>query len=258
MNIEQARTLRHEKYSDDYRELVFSSPAIASSVVPGQFIHLLVPGLGHAALRRPFSIFKADSESITILYKSVGKGTSEMRNIHVSDEVSLVGPLGNGFPMDLAGRSPVCVAGGYGVAPLLFLANCLSTTGTVFIGGASKSDILCKEQFEEIGWETKVTTEDGSLGEKGLVTDLFDSWLAADEEQTPELYACGPDGMLKAVSDRAIDRGLTAWLSLDKHMGCGVGACLACVQKIRSDDGTEAWARVCRDGPVFEARQIVW
>ena len=127
------------------------------------------------------------------------------------------------------------------------------------IGGSTAHDVLCVKNFSALGLDVRVTTEDGSLGEKGLVTDALDSWLkGCKASPAPEFYACGPDGMLKAVGDRAIAGGWNAWLSLDKHMGCGVGACLACVQKVRLNDGAETWARVCREGPVFESREIVW
>ena len=139
------------------------------------------------------------------------------------------------------------------------MASRTPTKGILFVGGRRAIDILCVDLFEAIGWEVQIATEDGSLGEKGLVTELLDRWLArGGSEQSPELFACGPDGLLKAVGDRAIAAGRPGWLSLDKHMGCGVGACLACVQKILQEDGTVVWKRVCKDGPIFEAREIVW
>lgn len=105
---------------------------------------------------------------------------------------------------------------------------------------------------------------DGSLGTKGLVTDVLDKWLAENsalDDYSPagqELFACGPDGMLRALGERSVAGGFKGWLSLDKHMGCGVGACLACVQKLRAADGQGYWGRVCKDGPIFEAQEIVW
>ena len=109
----------------------------------------------------------------------------------------------------------------------------------VFIGGAPRDDVLCVEDFERLGWTVEISTEDGSVGVKGLVTDALDAWLEQRGESVPEFYACGPDGMLKAIGRCAVDNGWNAWLSLDHHMGCGVGACLACVQKTRQDDGGE-------------------
>lgn len=257
--IIHARVLDHEESSGDYKVLVLEASFIASAAKPGQFVHLRVPRLDDAVLRRPFSVFRADEKKLSILYRCVGRGTCAMSVITPGEEVSLIGPLGRGFPMDHTDTIPVLVAGGYGVAPIHFLASRLKVKGTIFIGGSTVHNVLCVEDFSALGWDVRVTTEDGSLGGKGLVTDALDSWLGERKASpAPEFYACGPDGMLKAVGDRAIAEGWKAWLSLDKHMGCGVGACLACVQKVRLNDGTETWARVCREGPVFESREIVW
>ena len=251
--------LNHGEFSGGYRILVLESFSIASSVRPGQFVHLRVPHLVGAVLRRPFSVFKTDGKSISILYKRVGRGTHAMMEIACGEEVSLMGPLGNGFPPISGGTFPVIVGGSYGVAPLYFLAERTQAKGIVFLGGSTAADVLCVGDFERLGWEVRVVTEDGSLGRQGLVTSVVDSWLEEREASVvPAFFACGPDGMLRAVGERAVTGGWNAWLSLDKHMGCGVGVCLACVQKIRRDDGTECWARVCRDGPVFESREIVW
>ena len=128
------------------------------------------------------------------------------------------------------------------------------------VGRGTAADILARDDFERLGWEIRIATQDGALGESGLVTVPLDRELAAVTAAggTAELYACGPDGMLRAVGERAIGHGFKGWLSLDKHMVCGVGACLACVQKLRRADGEEWLGRVCVDGPVFESREIVW
>jgi dihydroorotate dehydrogenase electron transfer subunit len=260
MKLEQAKVLTHRELCGNYRLLVLHSPSIASRSKPGQFVHLRVPGMEDAVLRRPFSIYRAKGRSLSLLYKEIGRGTAAMGAIRQGDRISLIGPLGKGFPPSRRASFPVLVAGGYGVAPLLFLAERTKTKGILFVGGATASDVLCTSEFRKIGWKVLVATEDGSMGTKGLVTSALDAWIAKRKagQPEPEFYACGPDGMLKAVGQRAIANGWTAWLSLDKHMGCGVGACLTCVQRIRLDNGRETWARVCKDGPVFEARQIVW
>jgi dihydroorotate dehydrogenase electron transfer subunit len=259
MRVEQACVESHREWSGGYRVLAVKSPGIARAVKPGQFIHLLVPRLDSAILRRPFSVFAAGDGLLTILYKQVGKGTRAMSSLAPGDDVSILGPLGNGFPAVPAGRTPVFVAGGYGVAPLCFLASRVRQKGVFLIGGAHAKDVLCIDLIKALGWEVRVATQDGSLGREGLVTDILDVWFyARSKPLKPEIYACGPDGMLKAVGERALRHGCKAWLSLDKHMGCGVGACLACVQRIRRPDGEEILVRVCREGPVFEAREVVW
>jgi dihydroorotate dehydrogenase electron transfer subunit len=260
MQVENAVVLRHEEVNAGrYKVLALRAPALAAAARPGQFVHLRVPLLADAVLRRPFSIYDADGHTLRVLYKVVGKGTQMMQRLAPGDLVSLMGPLGNGFRHVPAAREiPVLVAGGYGAAPLYLLARTLAARGLVFLGGATQPDILCQDEFRALGWPVEVATEDGSLGERGLVTAALDRWLAGVQPPAvPVFYACGPNGMLKAVGDRAVAGGWQAWLSLDRHMGCGVGACLACVQKVRQAGGT-GWARVCKDGPVFEAREVVW
>ncbi|MGQ9661755.1 MAG: dihydroorotate dehydrogenase electron transfer subunit [Kiritimatiellia bacterium] len=249
--------------NSDYRVLTLRSPAIARIVQPGQFIHLRVPRLDSAVLRRPFSVYRCEGDLLSILYKVVGRGTRALSRVVVDEEIDLLGPLGNGFPPLGSNSFPILAAGGYGVAPLYFLATRLNRSGVVFIGGATANDILCVDEFELLRWEVHIATEDASLGKRGLVTCLLDDWLAqycpaVRNDCLPTLYACGPDGMLRAVAERANSRGWKAWLSLDRHMGCGVGVCLACVQAIRASDGTRQWARTCREGPVFEARELIW
>lgn len=261
MKLKLARILEHRDFRGGYRLLVFECGVIAQAVKPGQFVHLRVPGLDGSVLRRPFSIYRAEADCFSILYKQVGRGTNEMALLPAGREVSIIGPLGNGFPLPPPATLPVLVAGGYGVAPLYLLATRMDRTGLLFVGGRTADDILCTDDFRELGWDVRVTTEDGSLGERGRVTDAaLDPWIATEAQAfEPVFYACGPDGLLRAVDTRVLKGGWTGWLSLDKHMGCGVGACLACVQRVRSGgDGQSQWKRVCKDGPVFGAGEIFW
>jgi dihydroorotate dehydrogenase electron transfer subunit len=263
MKIERVRILKHDRVIGDYRLLVLAAPETAARAVPGQFVHIRVPFLESSALRRPFSLYRADAGEIWILYKVIGRGTASLAQVSCDDEIEIIGPLGNGFPDPDPAHYPVLVAGGYGVAPLYLLATRTPLKGSLFIGGASEGDILCTDEFETIGWDVHVATVDGSRGGTGFVTDVLDAWLTARRAETPaapapEFFGCGPDGMLKAIGDRALDGGWPGWLSMDKHMGCGVGACLACVQKTRDADGGEHWKRVCKDGPIFSASELVW
>lgn len=258
MKLEQATILEHCDVVSGYRLLVFGGRGIAQAAQPGQFVHLRVPGLDGSVLRRPFSIYKADAERFSILYKQVGRGTREMAVLPVGHTVSVIGPLGNGFPLPPPSALPVLVAGGYGVAPLYFLATRLARTGVLFVGGRTAADILCADDFRALGWDVRITTEDGSLGLRGRVTDALNPWLESTAPAEPVFFSCGPDGLLRAVDRRAIQGGWQGWLSLDKHMGCGVGACLACVQRVRDPGGETQWKRVCKDGPVFAAGEILW
>jgi dihydroorotate dehydrogenase electron transfer subunit len=255
----KSRVVSQMPLTSAYRALELEAGEILDSARPGQFVHIRVPGLAQASLRRPFSIFGVRDGLLKILYKTVGRGTEEMSRLKAGDEVQMIGPLGNGFPLEPQGV-PLLVAGGYGVAPLCFLASRLREKGVLLVGGRTAVDVLACELFEQMGWAVRVATQDGSLGEKGLVTAPLDRELLLLKEhgQTAELYACGPDGMLKAVGERALSFGCRGWLSLDKHMVCGVGACLACVQSLKRPDGSTWIGRVCHDGPIFEAREIIW
>ncbi|MBM4153769.1 MAG: dihydroorotate dehydrogenase electron transfer subunit [Lentisphaerae bacterium] len=261
MKVETTTVLAHATYGGDYRCLELEAPGIAPEVRPGQFVHIRLPAPADAILRRPFSVFRADGDRLQILYKAVGRGTAAMRHLQPGDGLSILGPLGNGFPAAAADALPVLVAGGYGMAALYLQARTLPRRGIAFFGGAKAGDILCVPEFEALGWEVRATTQDGSRGERGLVTDALDAWLSGGgRDLRPEFFACGPNGMLRAVGGRAEAGGWTAWLSMDRHMGCGVGACLTCVQKIRDPDapGGWSWVRICREGPVMECRTVVW
>ncbi|MCF7818227.1 MAG: dihydroorotate dehydrogenase electron transfer subunit [Kiritimatiellales bacterium] len=257
MKQEKTTVVEHHNFQGEYRILRLSAPQIGPMVKPGQFLHLLIPHYDRSILRRPFSIYKADADGVSILYKPVGRGTEAMRILRVGDPVDIIGPLGNGYPQQAEGKIPVLVAGGYGNAALFLKAKELPVKGVAFFGGRTAQDILCVDEFKELGWDVRPTTNDGSLGTAGLVTDAFDPWMKEQNIESLELFVCGPNPMLKAMGDRAIERGFTAWLSMDKNMACGVGACLTCVIKRQTEQGWE-WARCCKDGPVFESREILW
>lgn len=257
MTDEKCRVLSHADIGAGYRHLVLDAPATSAAAAPGQFVHLRVPALEETALRRPFSIFEARDGKLEILYKEVGRGTAAMGLIRAGDEVSMLGPLGHGFPLKCSG-APLLAGGGFGVAPLCFLARKLKEAGlepVLFAGGRTKSDLLALDRFAALGVETRTATNDGSAGVKGLVTDPLDEELAQarSEGRRFELFACGPDPMLKAVAMRATGTGAPGWISMDRHMICGVGACYACIQKtVRGN------SRCCIEGPVFAAADLVW
>ncbi|HMO05484.1 MAG TPA: dihydroorotate dehydrogenase electron transfer subunit [Kiritimatiellia bacterium] len=260
MYQENAEVLEHEAIQGGYNLLIMRSPNIAPAVKPGQFVHVLVPHLGESILRRPFSVFRAEGDRLAILYKDVGRGTRTLTYLRHGETLSLVGPLGRGFPDPAPGLFPVLVAGGYGMAALHICAQRSPVKGVAFFGGRTAADILCVKEFEALGWTVIVTTEDGSLGHQGRVTDALDPWMAqGGAARKPELFVCGPSGLLKAVAARALEHRWRAWVSVDNNMGCGVGACLTCVLKVHDHEkGDWTWARACREGPVFAASDIVW
>ena len=264
---EQSVVAVHEDAGPGYRFLVLDAPQLAAVLVPGQFVHVRVPGLETTALRRPFSVFDADAGRVTLLYKVVGRGTAALALMRPGDAVEVMGPLGRGFPATSKGV-PLLVGGGYGVAPLHFLAKRLKDPRAVlFVGGRTKDDLLALDRFAALGVEVRVATNDGSAGAKGFVTGPLDEFVTGplDEAldglrargEAYELFTCGPDGLLKAVADRALAAGMPGWISMDRHMVCGVGACFACIQKVRRA-GKIFNARCCMDGPVFKAEELVW
>ena len=261
---ERCKVVLHEDIGPGYRILKVLAPQIAAKATPGQFVHVRVPSLEASALRRPFSIFDADpgEGTVSVLYKQVGRGTAALAKEPVGAEVVVLGPLGRGFPVKCKGTA-LLVGGGFGVAPLHFLAKRLLAAGVkpvLFVGGRTKDDLLALDRFEALGVECRTATNDGSAGEKGFVTGPLDAALKEMREagEPFEFFTCGPDGLLKAVSDRALETGVPGWISMDRHMICGVGACYACIQKVKMPDGSIANQRCCVNGPVFRAKELVW
>jgi dihydroorotate dehydrogenase electron transfer subunit len=256
---EKCEILVHDELAAGYRLLVVKAPEMAPQLVPGQFVHVKVPALEKSALRRPFSVFNAEDGKVYILYKTVGRGTAALNAANVGETLEIIGPLGHGFPVKCDGAA-LLVGGGYGVAPLYFLAKRLIASGwkgriAVFVGGRTKTDLLAVEEFRSLGVELHLATNDGSEGVKGLVTDPLDDEIIKIREGGGkfELFACGPDPMLKAVALRATGTKSKGWISMDRHMICGVGACYACIQKtVRGN------SRCCVEGPVFAAEDLVW
>jgi dihydroorotate dehydrogenase electron transfer subunit len=163
--------ISNERDTDAYFRLVLRAPQIAPLIQPGQFAHVRVLPLKDALLRRPFSIFQVEGETFSILYKTVGKGTEVLSRMRAGAELSVIAPLGHGFTVPIAGgETPLLVAGGYGMAAMFLLAQRSPQAGIVFVGGRRRVDILCEKEFAALGWEVRVTTEDGSHGETGWVT----------------------------------------------------------------------------------------
>jgi dihydroorotate dehydrogenase electron transfer subunit len=249
--------LANDRDADLYHRLVVRAPEVAALAQPGQFAHLRILPLREALLRRPFSIYQAAGDTVSFLYKNVGQGTEQLARMRPGESLGILGPLGHGFSVPPAGGpTPLLVAGGYGMAALYLLAQRSPQRGVVFVGGRRRVDILCEAEFRALGWEVRATTEDGSHGERGLVTQPLAAELRRGHAGR-KLFACGPTPMLKAVAGLAEEFGVPAELSMDEHMCCGVGVCLTCVIPVRVDGGWE-YQRTCTEGPVFDARQIEW
>ena len=254
---ETVQIVSNERETGDYFRLVLRAPRVTPLIRPGQFAHLRVLPMRDALLRRPFSIFQAADDTFSILYKTVGKGTRVLSGMRAGEELGVIAPLGNGFTVPEPGaETPLLVAGGYGMAAMYLLAERSPQKGIVFVGGRRRVDILCEEEFAGIGWEVRPATEDGSHGQKGLVTGPLLDELKRGAAQR-KLFACGPTPMLRAIGKIAEEHDLPAELSMDEHMCCGVGVCLACVIKVKSGDVWE-YQRTCSEGPVFDSRDVVW
>ena len=214
---ETALILSIRPLAQGYQVLTLAAPAIAAEAKPGQFVHVRVPSLDAARLRRPFSIYDADPVTgrLHILYKTVGLGTRHLAALPVGTELPVLGPIGRPFPLNPEGI-PYLIGGGYGVAPLWFLASRLPRKDILFVGGRTAADILETDRFEEAGWEVRIATQDGSRGTMGLVTAPLDAALA-DKPQA-ELYACGPDGMLRAVGTAFKEKHLCSYADLEQQI----------------------------------------
>ena len=210
---------------------------------PGQFVNLLLPGL---TLRRPISVCDWAEDSLTLVYKTVGRGTEQMSRLQPGEQLDVLIGLGNGYDVTKAGDAPLLLGGGVGVPPLFGLARVLREQGkavTAVLGFNTREEVFLAEEFRALGCEVVLVTADGSLGERGFVTD----WLPADYSY---FYTCGPLPMLRAAYRATRTEGQ---LSLEERMGCGFGACMGCSFQTRN--GTK---RICREGPVLEKGELPW
>lgn len=257
---ETATILRNQVMGGAYYRMDLRAPQIATGVQPGQFVHLRVPGFAHRVLRRPFSVCDVDLEAgvLTLVYKLVGEGTTHMSGLDPGVLASLMGPLGVGYTLPERGRTPVIVAGGYGCAATYLLVKRSPVPCICLLGGRTRDDLLLLSEFSELGADVRLATDDGSAGHCGFVTELLEEALGVLGPDAA-VYACGPNAMLRRTSEIVSERGLDAEISLDHAMCCGVGACFACVVKIKGDAvGAWDYVRTCTEGPVFKASRTVW
>jgi dihydroorotate dehydrogenase electron transfer subunit len=262
--------LSNQEISSGYYRMRILAPGFSEVARPGQFVMFRVQMSLPPLLRRPFGIFRTGflppdcdglppKEYLEILYKVVGRGTGIMQNLHEGDRVELLGPLGRGFDIGDPSGQKILVGGGIGLVPLYMLARELVQTGSVrlLMGGRTREDILAVTEFERLGVETYVSTDDGSLGEEGLVTQVLQRKL--DKYPQAAVYACGPMPMLDAVYRICGPRKVPLQVSLEAMMACGVGACLGCVVKgAGHSEENPRYLCSCKEGPVFRAEQLDW
>jgi dihydroorotate dehydrogenase electron transfer subunit len=260
MTIVRNARLRDVRNWDDHFLLSIDAPEVGREARPGQFVMIKVADGPTPLLRRPLSIHDAGKEGIELFFKVAGQGTEILSRKKPGDLLDIIGPLGKGFTVSdgMKGKRAFCVGGGRGIAPLYFLARELAAAGArpaVFYGGRRLADIPLRDKFEIAGIELLCSTEDGSFGFKGLVTELVGRELAGAKPDI--VYACGPDAMMKALAALAAKHGLPSEFSLESVMGCGIGACWGCVHPIRNESG-DGWTKICEEGPVFPGERVLW
>jgi dihydroorotate dehydrogenase electron transfer subunit len=247
----KAKIVYNKIVRGNYFHCAILAPAIARKAKPGQFVDIKVNDTLEPLLRRPFSIHRVDAKLVEVIYEVVGKGTEILSKKKTGDTLDVIGPLGSGFTFK---KTTILVAGGMGVAPLIFLAEKLKEIPSlVLIGAKNKHKIICIKEFRKLGCQVKISTDDGSVGFKGKVTELLKKILPTMDYRVSTIYACGPRPMLKEISALSKKYNVPAQISLEEHMACGIGACLGCVVKTK-----DAYRRVCKEGPVFNADEIVW
>ena len=263
MNQQKATVLWNRSMNADCFRLGLKCDGEYAAAVPGQFVMVQVGAEQSPLLRRPFSIAglirQGESiEGIELFIKVVGEGTRLLSQLTEGEQVDLLGPLGRGFKVNINHGCCYLAAGGIGVAPIRFLATDLIAKGVdpetcrVFLGGQSQADLLCRQEFESLGLQVAITTDDGSAGDQCLLTDPLES---AIEDQPPDMvYACGPHGMLSCIAGIVARTQVACQLSIETMMACGLGACLACAVPSRKDPST--YLHACLHGPVFDAAKL--
>jgi len=244
-----------------YHQLTFLAPVVAEFAAPGQFVALAVGGDSSAnLLRRCFSIHKVSSNgAVDVVVAARGPGTRWLTELDTQQKVSIIGPLGHGFALPTAPVVCVLVGGGYGSAPLFWLAAELWERGChveMVLGAATQDRLFGVIEAGGVADEVTVTTDDGSIGVKGRVSDVLPDVIARSQAEV--VYGCGPMAMLKAVTTLATAHGITAQVAVEESMACGIGVCMTCVMPVVGDDGLTRMVRSCVEGPVFRGDQIRW
>ena len=252
--LEDAVILEQQKIGPRHYKLTLASEYIAQNAVPGQFVEVKVANGTEPLLRRPLSIHRVSGQTFEILFEVVGPGTKLISQKKKGEKLNILGPLGKGFTIE--SDILVLVAGGLGVAPLRFLADNAVKQGKkvhAILGASTKECLLCEADMIPISENVKVSTDDGSYGQKGLVTELLSSVLSSYSLVLTTIYSCGPRAMLAEVARIAKENEIPCQVSLEAFMACGIGACLGCAVETVS-----GYKMASKDGPVFNAEEIKW
>lgn len=252
--IEDAQVLQKKQLSPDFFCLDLAAPQIAAAGLAGQFVMVKTAPGYDPYLKRPFSISSFKEDSIRLVYRLVGRGTKLMSELKLGDNLEITGPLGQPWQSKGIAKA-LLIGGGAGIAPLVALAQVLSRQGAeldICLGANDAPGLICREDLAACG-QLYLATLDGSLGTRGPVTAILPGMIVYDS-----VFACGPEPMLAAVAAWAEKRDLPCQVSLEAHMGCGLGTCMGCVCPIKGRDGQVNYQRICREGPVFSAREVIF
>ncbi len=266
----KAKTVDNISLNKHFRLLNLSPLSDIDIPQPGQFYMLQTGDTCDPLLKRPFSIFRHEENSLSFLYRIRGKGTLSLSRLKSGDIINAIGPLGNSYPVP--DGDFIALAGGIGIASLLPLMRKFKERAYLFYGARSKEELVMMDEAKAVSKESFITTDDGSEGKKGLITDSlmkFFNSLPITHHPLP-LYACGPTPMLrelyriiKSKIQNPKSQIIECYVSMEEYMACGVGVCLGCVVKVRSQepvDSSQKWIykRVCKEGPVFDIKDIIW
>ena len=249
--IKELSVTANEQLNEGCFLLKLKSDTALPEIFAGQFVNIQAKNVADRILRRPISIHDVDysTNELSVVIQKVGKSTAELSKVKVNGTLSVIYPLGNSFPLNEA--NPLLIGGGVGAAPLYYLARQYNAKGIkphVLIGARTEKQLFCTEKFKQVS-HMHISTQDGSCGEKGLVTEN-----SVIKEEFSSFITCGPQVMMKALAQKAKEMNIKCYVSLENRMACGIGACLCCVCQTKSD-GNQC---VCSEGAVFDADNLIW
>lgn len=260
-----AEVLTYRKVGDEYHSLTIVAPEIAESARPGQFINFRPPLDRGFILRRPMSIYRVNrrgewAATVEVIFDVRGQGTATLASLRRHETVDVVGPIGKSFAIPKSQHSCLLVGGGVGATPLFFLADELLAAGKrvdVLWGAARASRLVNPIEAKRLGAVVEFTTDDGSAGHHGLVTQILPEMIS--KCSTEVIYACGPHAMLAEVARIALAHRIPVQVAMEELMGCGIGICMTCVTPLWNKEGTEVKnVRTCIEGPVFNGARVAW
>lgn len=264
---EQVEVLANDEVAEEFYMTRLQAPYIAARAKPGQFVNIQVSTGGVPLLRIPMSVCAIDLDAgwIEVIYENMGPKSEALSRIGRGVSMACLGPLGNGFAPPPAGARTCLVGGGIGVPPMLYWGSVLQRQNypvTLLVGARNKGKHLPDELLAPAASVVRRASDDGSLGQAGLVTDLLQEELAGDAPHA--VYCCGPHGMMRAVAALCRDSAVPCQVSLEEYMACGIGICVGCAVELQQDEQGAAgsdytrYGRICVDGPVFDARRVKW